>query len=60
MIEFEDITPGTLQGDLHAIRYQRWLATMTRAQVIAYADVKMMPRDFMLRNWRKARKALRK
>jgi hypothetical protein len=38
----------------------RWMATMTRAEVVAYAERKMMPTRFMLRNWKAARKCLRK
>lgn len=53
VIEFEEITDESRR------RYTRWLASKTKAEVRAYAERKMMPEDYMLRDWKRARKLLR-
>lgn len=56
--------PGALKfvrvTDAHAKRYEQWLASMTKKELLEYADRKMMPREYMLQSWRRARKAQRR
>lgn len=52
-IEFVEYTPEM------AKRLQRSLAAMTRAEVVEYAERKMMPTRYMLGRWKQARKAQR-
>jgi hypothetical protein len=53
MIEFVEYTAE------HRREYARWLASLSKAEVIAYAERKMMPRDYMLDQWKQARKMQR-
>jgi hypothetical protein len=40
-------------------KLDRWYATMTKAEVVAYAERKMMPLHIVMENWRAARKRMR-
>jgi hypothetical protein len=40
--------------------YARWLASLTKAEVRDYAEVKMMPLPYMLDQWKAARKLQRR
>lgn len=51
-IEFAQMTPASHMA------HNRWYASMTRAEVIAYAERKMMPVKMMLASHKKARRAV--
>jgi len=52
-IEFKEMTEETSQS------VQAWFASLTKAEVIEYAAVKLMPVAYMLKSWKAARKAQR-
>lgn len=37
----------------------RWMASMTKEELLAYADAKLMDRELMLDCWKRARRAMR-
>lgn len=49
VIEFVEYT------DEHRRAYTRWLASLTKTEVYDYAERKMMPLRYMLRQWKQAR-----
>lgn len=53
MIEFVEYT------DEHRRKYARWLASLSRAELLEYAERKMMPSRYMLSQWKAARKIQR-
>lgn len=55
-LEFVDLQIGPNPDGTYPT--DRWRATMTRAEVLAYADRKMMPRWLELSSWHDARKRL--
>jgi hypothetical protein len=40
--------------------YARWLASLTKTELLEYAETKMMPTRYMLQRWHAARKFLRR
>lgn len=52
-VKFEPVTRESLRA------VQRWFATLTRPEVLAYADQKLMDRRLMLSSHKAARKAQR-
>jgi hypothetical protein len=53
MIEFVEYTEDSRKA------YAKWLASLTKSELLEYAEIKMMPSDYMLEQWKTARKMQR-